>query len=63
MEAHQQRVVDEKAALDEKLNALSNFLGSDIDVPLNEGEFERMEKQRVIMTDYSNVLGERITAF
>lgn len=44
MQPHQQRVVDEKAALDEKATALSNFIGtSPIFETLDPAEQERLK--------------------
>jgi len=63
MEAHQQRVIDEKAALDEKCQKLSTFIKGDIFVNLPTAEQERLGKQIKVMDEYSYILGERIAAF
>jgi hypothetical protein len=63
MEAHQQRVVDEKAALDEKLAKLNIFLSGAVFSGLDMAEQERLTHQGSIMTQYSQVLRERIAAF
>lgn len=61
---HQQRVVDEKAALDEKAYALSNFIGlSPIFPTIDPEEQERLREQCEIMWQYSEILGARIAAF
>jgi hypothetical protein len=61
---HQQRVLQEKAELDMKANALSDFIGnSDIFVSLAPEEQERLKIQNDIMWQYSEILGERIAAF
>lgn len=60
---HQQRVVDEKAELDEKLERLIAFIGSGKYLDLSDSEMVRLLRQSNYMTDYSKVLGERIAAF
>lgn len=64
MEPYQERVVEEKRALDEKLAKLEKFLFHNpgvLDVP--KEEHLRMAKQYCHMMDYSNILAERIAAF
>lgn len=63
LQPHQQRVVAEKAELDEKLNKLLAFHGTETFNALPEEEQDRLIRQSVVMTDYSAVLGERIAAF
>lgn len=63
MQPHQQRVVDEKAELDERLAKLRGFIGSDIFLNLDAAEQVRLRMQAVHMAAYSKVLGERIEAF
>jgi hypothetical protein len=63
MEAHQQRVVDEKADLDERLSKLCAFHGTSIFNGLDSAEQERLIKQADIMAEYSCILGDRIAAF
>ena len=63
MKDYQQRVVDEKTALDKKLHALSAFLSSDDMPDISDGEVERLKRQQAIMSNYSAVLDERICAF
>ena len=63
MEAYQQRVVEEKQALDEKIGKLSAFVGTERYCALPEAEQARMERQLVAMGEYSMILGERIAAF
>jgi len=64
-EPHQQRVVDEKTALDDKHNKLRDFLGRDdfVSIVSDEAERERLYRQSSIMAEYSAVLGQRIAAF
>ena len=64
LQPHQQRVVTEKAELDEKANALSNFIGhSPIFETLDAAEQERLKEQNDVMWKYSEILGARIAAF
>jgi hypothetical protein len=64
VESHQQRVVDEKAELDKKAHALSQFIGlSPIFETLDPAEQERLKEQNDIMWQYSEILGMRIWAF
>jgi hypothetical protein len=61
---YQQRVVDEKAELDTKIEALALFIGTSPNwgaVP--EAEQNRMRCQHTAMVTYSIILGERIAAF
>lgn len=65
---HQQRVVDEKAELDEKIARLSAFIESfsapfSIFGGLLEPERQRLYAQHRAMVTYSTILGERIAAF
>jgi len=64
MEPHQQRVVDEKTELDDKREKLSAFKASNpLYVKLPEDEQHRLSRQLAVMTEYSEILGERIGAF
>lgn len=64
MEAHQQRVVDEKNELDSKFSKLSDFIAqSPIYKKLPSDEQERLLAQHGYMAKYSRILGERIAAF
>ncbi len=62
---HQQRVVQEKEELDEKLSKLSAFIDSpNFTITVNdENEIARLVFQEEIMKDYSEILAERIAAF
>lgn len=61
---HQQRVVDEKDELDEKIAALDKFINeSPIFNNLNFSERELLVKQYVVMRQYSKILDARILAF
>lgn len=61
---HQQRVLDEKRELDERLSKLDAFI---LDNPLYRqlptSEQDRMARQSKAMAAYSGVLAERIEAF
>ena len=63
LQPHQQRVVTEKAELDEKLAKLNAFGQGPIFATLPPDEQERLIRQSKIMDQYSVVLGERIAAF
>ena len=64
LQPHQQRVVTEKAELDAKAKALSEFIGhSPIFDTLAPAEQERLKVQNDIMWQYSEILGARIAAF
>lgn len=60
---HQQRVIDEKAELDCKLEKLIPFLSSDTCHGLPFDERSRLKRQADVMKEYSSILGERISAF
>ena len=63
MEAYQQRVVEEKEALDEKIKKLDVFVGTERFCALPIAEQVRMTAQLEVMREYSQILGERIAAF
>ena len=64
LQPHQMRVVAEKAELDKKANALSDFIGnSPIFETLDAAEQERLKEQNDVMWQYSEILGARIAAF
>ncbi|CAN7306459.1 hypothetical protein LJR296_001445 [Cupriavidus necator] len=61
---HQQRVVDEKADLDDKLVKLTEFMvRSPIFADLPMTERARLARQYSAMMEYNLVLGERIACF
>jgi hypothetical protein len=62
---HQQRVVDEKRDLDEKLKKLTAFISSEsfATIVQDADERGRLVCQEEIMKDYSAVLAERIAEF
>jgi hypothetical protein len=63
MEPYQQRVIDEKKELDEKINRLDAFSGSVFCQTLLFEEQELLVKQSLVMKQYSNILGKRIMKF
>lgn len=62
---HQQRVLDEKRELDEKLQKLTAFISSDkfVTIVPDEDERGRLVCQEETMKVYSAILAERIAAF
>ena len=56
MQPHQQRVVDEKTELDERLTKLIAFFENPVFVELPDDEQDRMKRQADHMTNYSVVL-------
>lgn len=64
MQPHQQRVVDEKAQLDERLTKLYAFIANSPTFrELPPAEQHRLSQQSAYMQGYLNVLNERIAAF
>lgn len=68
LQPHQQRVVDEKADLDEKVAKLAAFIATfdnpnSVFAALSEPERHRLYDQHRAMVTYSTILGERIAAF
>ena len=62
---HQQRVVDEKRELDEKIQKLTAFIYSEkfTSVVKDEDESRRLLQQDELMRQYSRILYERIANF
>lgn len=60
---HQQRVIDEKAELDERVAKLRTFLDTEICRSLDPLEQQRLGRQETAMARYSEILAERIDAF
>lgn len=63
MAPHQERVVNEKRELDEKLAKLMAFSQTETFSGLDPAERERLTRQAGVMEQYSVILGERIAAF
>ena len=60
---HQQRVIGEKAVLDDKLTKLHQFFKAPLFSGLPIDEQDRLTRQSVAMTVYSELLAARIDAF
>ena len=61
---HQQRIVDEKSELDEKINKLQQFIETnDLFKDLHPAEKNDLVQQGNIMLNYSSVLQRRINRF
>lgn len=60
---HQERVVAEKAELDDKIAKLKAFLPTKTCLDLPFDERCRLSSQLRVMGVYSDILGERIGAF
>jgi hypothetical protein len=63
MEAYQERVITEKTELDQRIEKLQAFSGSDKYADVPSEERERLFRQLHVMEQYSGILGERIAAF
>lgn len=65
MQPHQQRVIDERDELSNKLTKLNAFINSDTftEKVKDLRERDRLILQKFIMTRYLEILNERITAF
>lgn len=63
LQPHEQRVVDEKAQLDERLGKLFAFFQTEKFAGLSEAERSRLRNQARFMDGYAAVLEERISAF
>jgi len=63
MEAFQERVVQERINLDEKITKLNGFMRSSTFTSLDEYEQERLRRQYEAMITYSSILMERISHF
>lgn len=63
LQPHQQRVIDEKRELDERLFKLRAFKETDTFETLPGDERVRLLQQATVMHSYSRILDERIAAF
>ncbi|UOF78596.1 hypothetical protein [Bacteriophage sp.] len=63
MQPHQQRVVDEKDQLAERLGKLLVFTQTSLFIALPEAEQTRLHCQVLFMDGYLEVLEQRIAAF
>jgi hypothetical protein len=60
---HLDRVIAEKAALDEKRDALLRFMSTTTFRELDQGEQDRMRSQYGVMGLYSEILLQRLSAW
>jgi len=63
MQPYQERVVEEKRELDEKLAKLREFIVGEAFASVDENEQVRLKAQESAMTVYSSILGDRISNF
>ena len=63
LQPHQQRVVEEKADMDGRIERLHTFTGSDLFRTLDLAEQHRLVRQLNLQRQLSAVLAERIAAF
>lgn len=63
MQPHEQRVINEKAELDERIQKLNAFVRGDVFFNLAYIEQMRLCRQLTVMREYSTILYERIANF
>lgn len=63
LEEWQERVIEEKAELDERLAGLEEYIGGEQYAKLGEEERALLLKQKKTMVAYAKALGERIAKF
>lgn len=63
MKPYQEKVLQEKRELDEKITKLQAFINGDAFPLLNSAEKDRMQGQLWAMRVYSFILGQRIVNF
>ena len=63
MELWQERVIQEKKELDEKIIKLQTFIDGEEIKTIDETESLRLEVQLTLMQGYSNILEARITSW
>jgi hypothetical protein len=63
MQPHQKRVIDEKKELDDKIEALTNFIGTPTYHSITHQDQFLLRRQLVAMSEYSAILRERIDLF
>lgn len=63
LQPHQERVLEEKRDLDEKIHKLTVFIASARIAQVSLAESRRLYQQLQHMLDYSRVLQDRINAF
>jgi hypothetical protein len=60
---HELRVIEERDQLEEKIGKLVKFVATDAFMHLHPNTKLLMKKQYRVMTDYSDILAERIKEF
>jgi uncharacterized protein YbaP (TraB family) len=60
---YQQRVINEKKEINDRLEKLYTFLNSETFSSLEKLEQKRLERQAFVMEMYDDILTERINAF
>ncbi len=63
LQPHQQRVVDEKKELDEKISKLETFTQGELFSTLDKDDQTLLSQQLDVMNSYSEILGKRIERF
>lgn len=63
MEKHQQRVVEEKAELDQKIEKLSDFIDGAVFAAIDTEGQKLLRAQHILMQGYSSILRKRIQSF
>lgn len=63
MEAYQQRVVDERRELDEKIERLAGFIASTAFDFVDHEQRQLLLRQHDAMVTYSDILQQRISLF
>lgn len=63
MKPHEQRVIDEKIALDDKIYKLEAFIQTPVYASLDTDDRWLLIRQRYTMLSYSEILGGRIGRF
>ncbi|WP_340618706.1 crAss001_48 related protein [Xenorhabdus entomophaga] len=63
LQPHQQRVIDELAELNERIEKLSVFIGGDIYNALEETDRYLLRVQRSAMYNYAEILHMRVKRF
>ena len=63
LKAYQQRVMDEKQDLDEKIDKLDKFVQSDEYAQVPPQEAQRLLQQLAAMREYNRILEDRIANF
>lgn len=60
---YMQRVLDEKQALDEKLEKLGKFLRSNESLKIAMSDYTLLTRQHTVMQEYSDILGIRLAPY